>query len=387
MSRYTVSLSTVVLTLAILFVGVPYLYVAGLVDITFINQLGRFLCMAMVALGMDLVWGYTGILSLCQAMFFCIGGYCMGMHLALHGPLDGAGIPHCLFVVTSQVSGFTLPGFWAPFRELPVALLLGMCVPGLLAFLFGYLSFRSRVRGVYLSIITQAFTVIAVLLFRRNELRLCGTNGLTNFDTLLGGDLNSPLSKFVLYIVSAVTLMVLYAVAHYIMMSRAGRILIAIRDNESRLRFSGFKPVHYKTFIFTIAAVMAAIGGMLYTPQNGIITPAKMETNESIAIVVWVAVGGRGTLAGAVLGALVMNYLGSLLTSWAANTWPFILAGLAITVVLIAPEGLLGCWQYLSAYVHRVNRSRGKPPSAPDPGGAGRSDDGPSLAVGPGAAS
>ena len=174
--------------------GVPGLYAAGAIDITSVNKLGRFL--AVVALGIDLVWGYTGILSLCQAMFFCFGGYAIGMHMALHGPLDGDGIPRCLFVVTSEISGFQLPWFWHPFRALPVAVILGVVLPGLFAFVFGYFTFRSRVRGVYFSIITQVTTLAALsLVFSENETRLCGTNGLTNFVTLAGFDLQSARVK------------------------------------------------------------------------------------------------------------------------------------------------------------------------------------------------
>jgi urea transport system permease protein len=347
MSERTNRIALIAAALTLLLI-VPGLYEGGMMQITVINQLGRFLCLAIVALGLDLVWGYSGILSLCQAMFFCIGGYCMGMHLALHGPLDGDGIPRCLYVVTSQVSGFSLPWFWEPLRTFPMAVVLALAVPGMIAFLFGYLSFRSRVRGVYLSIITQALTVIAVLLFRRNELRLCGTNGLTNFETLLGFDLRADATKLGLYWVSAAALVASYLVCRHLVRSRAGRILIAVRDNESRLRFSGYHPVHFKTFVFTLGAILAALGGMLYTPQNGIITPAKMEPYESIYMVIWVAVGGRGTLAGAVIGALAVNGLASLLTSVAPITWPFLVAGSAIGVVLYTPDGLLGLWQRLS---------------------------------------
>ncbi len=343
----TIDRSAIWLFAAALFVVVPGLYWSGAIDITSINQLGRFLCLAIVALGLDLVWGYTGILSLCQALFFCLGGYCIGMHLALHGPLDGDGIPRCLFVVTSQVSGFHLPAFWEPFTSFAAAIALGLLLPGLAAFLFGFLAFRSRVTGVYFSIITQALTVIAVLLFRRNELRLCGTNGLTNFETVLGWDVRDSATKLALYLITAAMLLVVWWLCRRLVASRAGRILVAIRDKESRLRFAGYKPVHYKTFIFTVGAMIAALGGMLYTPQNGIITPYKMEPAESIAMVVWVAVGGRGTLAGAVIGALAVSYLSSLLTTHLPSTWPFVLGGLAITVVLFMPDGLLGLWRRL----------------------------------------
>ncbi len=267
-------------------------------DITTVNQLGRFLAVAIVALGADLIWGYTGILTLCQAMFFCFGGYAIGMHMALHGPLDGDGIPRCLFVVSSEVSGFKLPWFWEPFQTLPVALLLGLFLPGLVAFIFGYFTFRSRVRGVYFSIITQAATLAATLVFRMNSMKLCGTNGLTNFVTLAGFNLQSASVKLGLYVLSAITLIAVYFLCEGIVRSRLGRLLMAVRDNESRLRFAGYQPVTFKVFIFVVGAILAAIGGMLYTPQNGIITPFKMDAIESIMIIAFVAVGGRGTLSG-----------------------------------------------------------------------------------------
>jgi len=324
---------------------IPGLWGMGIIGITPVNQLGRFACFAIVALGIDIIWGYAGILSLCQAMFFCIGGYAMGMHLALHGPLDGNGIPRCLFVVTSEVSGFNLPWFWQPFHGLIPALVLGLVVPGLVGFVFGYLAFRSRVRGVYFSIITQAATVMAWLVFCRNEVRLCGTNGLTNFVTLAGFDLRSDRVRVGLYMISVAMLGVSYLVCRYLVTSRAGRILLAVRDNESRLRFSGYDPAAFKTFAFTLAAILAGLGGMLYVPQNGIITPAKMVATESITMVVWVAVGGRGTLSGAILGAIVVSLLSSQLTTTWPSAWPFVLGGLFIILVLFCPEGLLGLWQ------------------------------------------
>lgn len=332
----------VIVAAAVLLGVVPGLYGAGAVDITTVNTLGRFLSLAIVALGLDLVWGYCGVLSLCQAMFFCFGGYAIGMHLALHGPLDGDGIPRCLYVVTSVVSGFELPDFWKPFKGVGAAFALAMFLPGLAAFIFGYFAFRSRVRGVYFAIITQALTYAASVLFMRNELRLCGTNGLTNFVTLAGFDLNAPRTKLGLYFLTVVVLIVVYLALKHVTESRLGRLLIAVRDNESRLRFAGYQPVTIKLFAFTVSAIIAGIGGALYTPQNGIITPFKMVPVESIIMVVWVAVGGRGTLVGAVVGALVVNYLQSILsTRWPA-AWPFALGGLYIAVTLFMPDGIVG---------------------------------------------
>jgi len=340
--------STTLGTLFVLLILMPALYGMGAINIIVLNQLGRFLCFAIVALGIDLIWGYCGILSLCQAMFFCVGGYAIGMHMALRGPLDGDGIPRCLYVVTSVVEGFKLPWFWEPFKTLPAAIFLAMFLPGLAAFIFGYFAFRSRVRGVYFSIITQATTLAVCLVFRRNETRLCGTNGLTNFVTLGGFDLSKSSTKLSLYLITVFTLILVYLLCRYVVKTRLGRLLVAVRDNESRLRFAGYQPVTIKAFAFTVAAIIAGIGGMLYSPQNGIITPYKMEPEVSIFMVVWVAVGGRGTLIGAVLGAILINYVESLLTSKFPTIWPFFEGALFIAVVLLFPDGIVGAWKKLT---------------------------------------
>ena len=370
-------------------VVVPALYAANVLSIETVNQLGRFLCFAIVAIGIDLVWGYTGILTLCQAMFFTLGGYAIGMHMALHGPLDGEGIPRSLFVVTSDVSGFKLPAFWEPFQTLPVAILLAMFVPGLFAFIFGFFAFRSRVKGVYFSIITQATTLGVCLLFRRNELRLCGTNGLTNFVTLGGFDLTKPAVKLGLYLLTVLVLTALYLLCRALVNSRFGRVLAAIRDNEGRLRALGYKPLFYKLSVFTLAAAIAGIGGMLYTPQTGIITPFNMEPDKSIFLVVLVAVGGRCTLSGAILGSVVVNYLYSILTSGTiynqiysnvgANDasfvqktlelllgpkgWQFVLGLLFLGVVLFMPDGLVGLWKKYFPDVKEAKSASTLPPA------------------------
>ena len=336
-------------TLLVLAVVIPTLYGTGLIDIVTVNRLGRFLCFAIVALGLDLVWGYTGILSLCQAMFFCFGGYAIGMHMALHGPLDGDGIPRALFVVTSEVSGFQLPAFWKPFRSLWLAIPLVMLIPGFAAFIFGYFAFRSRVRGVYFSIITQALTLGAFYVFIRNEMRLCGTNGLTNFVSLAGFELGKPQVKLGLYILTVVVLAFIYVLCRWVVCSRLGRLLVAVRDNESRLRFAGYQPVTIKLFAFVAGAVIAGVGGALYTPQNGIITPFMMAPITSIFVVAWVAVGGRGSLAGAVLGALLVNYVENQVTSTLPAAWPFVLGALFVCVSLFFPDGLAGFWRKAAA--------------------------------------
>jgi urea transport system permease protein len=340
-------------SLALLFAGLllvfPWLAATGLVDQAMVSQLGRYCCLAIMAVGLDLVWGYTGILSLCQAMFFTIGGYAMGMHLCLHGPLDGEGIPRALFVVSSEIGGMTLPWFWQPFSSLWFALLMVVAVPGIVAFIFGYAAFRSRIKGVYFSIITQALTVGMFLVFCRNDLQLCGTNGLTNFTTLFGLPLADGSMRLLLYELSALALAAAVLGARWLTTTRHGRLLVAVRDSETRLRFAGYQPVWFKTAVFTLGAMLAGIGGALYAPQTGIITPANMQAAESLLVVVWVAVGGRGTITGAVVGALLINLLYAWLTTLMPKVWPFILGAIFVAVVLFLPDGLVGAWRKLMA--------------------------------------
>jgi len=345
------------------FVGVlviPSAYFAGAISIETVNMLGRYMAFAIMALGLDLVWGYTGILSLCQAFFFSLGGYAMGMYLAHHGGpegiIDAAGwkFPACLYVVypykVGEAPGDALvPWFWKPFYSLPVTVLLGLLIPGCAALLIGFFGFRSRVRGVYFAILTQAITVAAWLVFCMNNMKLCGTNGLTRFDKIAGLELTDKRVKLLLYGVTLAALIGSYLLCRYIVNSRLGRVLIAIRDDESTLRFSGYHAYRYKLFAFTTAGMLAGLGGMLYAPQMGIFTPANMEASVSIMVVVWVAVGGRGTLSGAVLGALATNLLYNYFTSernlvfftWKPQYWQFILGGLFIGVVLVFPNGLV----------------------------------------------
>lgn len=333
----------------ILCVAIPALFVTGHIDQSQLSQLGRYCCLAMVAIGLDLVWGYCGVLSLCQAMFFTLGGYACGMYLAMHGPLDGGGIPRALFVVSSDPAGMALPWFWKPFDSAAFAAAMVVLVPGTAAAIFGFFAFRSRIRGVYFSIISQAATVALWLLFCRNDLQLCGTNGLTNFTHILGLDLRETSTKLGLYVASAVALCAGTALALRLTRTRFGRLLVAIRDNESRLRFAGYDPVWFKTAIFAFGAVMAGIGGALYTPQTGIVTPANMMAIESILAVVWVAVGGRGTVVGAVVGALVINLLYAWLTTLVPKAWPFIIGAIFVGVVLFMPTGLAGGWRAIVA--------------------------------------
>jgi len=324
--------------------GVPALYLSGFLQIETVTILGKFLAFAIVAVSLDLLWGYTGILCLCQSLFFALGGYAMGMYLAMHGPLDPEPhgiIPRCLYVVSSQVSGMTLPWFWQPFEFLAAAVLLGLLIPGTLGLIVGYFGFASRVRGVYFSILTMALTMAAWLVFCMNNMRLCGTNGLTNFVTLAGYNLTQPNVKLGLFVITLLALGGVYGLCSWITKSRLGRVLIAIRDNESRLRFSGYKPHHFKVFAFALSAMIAGLGGMLYAPQAGIFTPEYMTTGWSVLIVAWVAVGGRGRLKGAVVGTLIVNLIYNYLTTRVPEFWPFVLGGLYIGAAVFFTSGMI----------------------------------------------
>jgi urea transport system permease protein len=306
-----------------------------------LNQFGKFLAFAILALGLDLIWGYCGVLSMGQGVFFGFGAYCMGMYLALQigkESVYGSELPD--FMVWTQVK--ELPFFWYPFKSFWGGFLGAILVPVIFATIFGFLAFRSRIKGVYFAIITQALAFAAWLIFNRNETRLGGTNGLTDFKQLLGFRLSDPSTQRGLYLLTVLALGASYLVCRYIIASRAGKVLIAIRDSESRVTFSGYTPWVYKLFVFVVAAGLAGLSGMLYVPQVGIITPAQIGVLPSLEVVIWVAVGGRGTLIGAILGAVAVNYGRSVLTNYFPEAWPFILGGLFVVVVTMFPDGLVG---------------------------------------------
>ena len=306
-----------------------------------LNRFGKFLCFAILALGLDLIWGYTGILSLGHGVFFGFGAYAIGMHLMLTIGTEsvyGSALPD--FMVWNQVK--ELPLFWKPFYSFGVALAGAVLVPTLFAFIFGFLAFRSRIKGVYFAIITQALALCAWLVFNRNETNLGGTNGLTDFKQILGFRLSEPGTQRALYILTVLSLGAAYALCRWIIRSRAGRVLVAIRDSEQRVLFSGYSPANYKLFVFVISAALAGLAGALYVPQVGIITPAQIGVLPSLEMVIWVAVGGRGTLVGAALGAVGVNWARSVLTNYFPELWPFFLGGLFIAVVLLFPDGLVG---------------------------------------------
>jgi urea transport system permease protein len=306
-----------------------------------LNRFGKFLAFGILALGLDLIWGYTGILSLGQGVFFGLGAYCMGMHLMLtigKESVYGTDMPD--FMVWNQVK--ELPLFWKPFYSFPVAVIGAILVPMAFALVFGFFAFRSRIKGVYFAIITQALALVAWLVFNRNDTNLGGTNGLTDFKQVIGFRLSEPGTQRVLYIITVLCLGASYLFCQWIIRSRAGRVLVAVRDSEKRVVFSGYTPANYKLFVFVVAAALAGLAGMLYAPQVGIITPAQIGVLPSLEMVIWVAVGGRASLAGAVLGAVSVNYGRSVLTNYFPELWPFILGGLFVLVVLLFPDGLIG---------------------------------------------
>lgn len=306
-----------------------------------LNLFGKFLAFAILALGLDLIWGYTGILSLGHGVFFGLGAYAIGMNMMLSIGTEsvyGSALPD--FMVWNQVK--ELPLFWKPFYNPWFAVAAAILVPTLFAALFGFLAFRSRIRGVYFSIITQALALSAWLVFNRNETNLGGTNGLTDFKTLLGFRLSEPGTQRGLYVTTVLCLGAAYLLCRWITRSRTGKVLVAIRDSEQRVLFSGYSPANYKLFVFVVSAALAGLAGALYVPQVGIITPAQIGVLPSIEMVIWVAVGGRGTLVGAVLGAVGVNLGRSVLTNHFPELWPFFLGGLFIAVVLLFPDGFIG---------------------------------------------
>ena len=340
-------IATAAAVAALFFVAIPGLNYAGVVPDYKLNFLGKYLCFAIVALGIDLIWGYAGLLSLCQALFFCLGGYAMAMHLSLP---EGGGVYDVPQFLSYVYYGHDnpLPPFWRPMRSFAFATAAGIVVPATLASVFGFFIFRSRVRGVYFSIITQAVAWGAWLLISRHEILLGGTNGLTNFSKSLTQDNRSILG---LYLLTAGTLAASYVLCRWLVRSRFGRVLVAVRDKETRLYFAGYKPYAFKVFAFTVAAVLAAVGGMLYSPQVTIISPHNMRVEESILMVIWVALGGRGRLWGAILGSLLVNYAYAALTSDLPAVWPFVQGAMFLAVVLLFPGGLVSLWDRVEAEV------------------------------------
>jgi urea transport system permease protein len=324
--------------IAVMVIAVPLLQLPTYV----VTLLGKYLCFALLAVAVDLIWGYCGILSLGHGVFFALGGYAMGMHLmrqiGSRGVYGNAQLPDFMVFLNWK----ELPWYWHGFDSFAFAAVMAILVPGLLAFVFGWFAFRSRVSGVYLSIITQALTFAFMLAFFRNDMGFGGNNGLTDFKELLGMPLQADATRMALFVASGIALALGYLACRFIVASKAGRVLVGIRDAESRTRFLGYRVEHYKLFVFTVSAMLAGIAGALYVPQVGIINPSEFSPAASIEIVIWVALGGRGTLYGAALGAVLVNFAKTYFTGAIPEIWLYALGGLFVLVTLVLPNGIVG---------------------------------------------
>jgi urea transport system permease protein len=350
----------------LLLLALPLFNAYGMISDYTLNLFAKYLALAVLALGMNLIWGFTGILSLGQAIFFGLGAYAMGMYLMLESSgkgVYGETIPD--FMVWNRVT--ELPFYWVPFKSFPFAVVASILVPALAAAFIGFLTFRRRVGGTYFAILTQAMAFATWLMFNRNELNLGGTNGLTDFKTLMGFSLNDPSILRYLYWVTALCLVVSFFLCRWLVGSKMGLVLTAIRDQEPRLRFLGYPVAQYKIFIFSLAAALAGLAGALYVPQVGIITPNQIGVLPSLEIVVWVATGGRNSLLGAIIGAVGINAARSYLTAHFPEWWPIILGGLFVAVVLLLPNGVVGlprqCIAGLRRLISSSNHSRRPAPS------------------------
>lgn len=310
-----------------------------------VTLVGKYLAFALLALSVDLIWGYAGILSLGHGAFFALGGYAMGMYLMRQigdrGVYGNPELPDFMVFLNWQ----ELPWYWHGFDQFWFALVMVLLAPGLLAYVFGWLAFRSRVTGVYLSIITQALTYALLLAFFRNEMGFGGNNGLTDFKDILGFSLQADSTRVTLFVCSAVALALGYIVCRWVTRSKFGRVLVAVRDAENRTRFVGYKVESYKLAVFVLSACIAGIAGALYVPQVGIINPGEFSPLNSIELVIWVAVGGRGTLYGAVVGALLVNYLKTYFTGVLPEVWLFFLGALFVLATMFLPRGIVGILQ------------------------------------------
>jgi urea transport system permease protein len=345
---------------------------------------GKLTCYAIVAVAMDLVWGFAGILSLCHALFFALGGYAMGMYLMRSIGEEGvyrSALPDFMVFLDWK----ELPWYWRGFDHFGFAIVMALFVPGIVAYVFGFFAFRSRIRGVYFSIVTQALTYAAMLLFFRNATGFGGNNGLTDFKRVLGFPLREPSTRAALCAASGAGLAVTYVLCRFVVGSRAGRVLTAMRDAETKVRFCGYNPVQYKVFAWTLSAVLCGFAGALYVPQIGIINPSEMQPSSSVEIAIWVAAGGRGTLVGAVVGAFLVNGGKSWLTAAFPTAWLYVLGGLFVLITLVLPGGLVRVFSGAGAghraivrLVHWLATRR----MAPAPPGAGLGADSSTLSSG-----
>ncbi|MDR3439803.1 urea ABC transporter permease subunit UrtC [Telmatospirillum sp.] len=322
-----------------------------------IPLLGKYLCYALLALALDLVWGYAGVLSLGHGAFFALGGYAMGMYLmreiGTRGVYGNPLLPDFMVFLAWK----DLPWYWTGFEHFPFAALMIVAAPSILALVFGWLAFRSRITGVYLSIITQVMTYALMLAFFRNEMGFGGNNGLTDFKDILGFDLASPATKLGLYVATVVALGLSLLLCRFVVASKLGRVMMAMRDAEGRVRFLGYSVTATKLFAFVLSAALAGLAGALYVPQVGIINPSEFSPANSIEVAIWVAVGGRGTLVGAILGALAVNAAKTWLTDAVPEAWLFFLGGLFIVVTILLPDGLMGL-------IKRLRQTKAAPEAA-----------------------
>ncbi len=310
-----------------------------------VSLIGKYLTFALLALSLDLVWGYCGILVLGQGAFFALGGYAMGMYLMRQignrGVYGNPDLPDFMVFLNWK----ELPWYWSGFESFPFTIMMVMLAPGILAFVFGWLTFRSRVTGVYLSIISQALTYALMLAFFRNEMGFGGNNGLTDFKDIVGYSLQSDSVRALLLMSSGMLLITAFIACRWLVKTRLGRVVTAIRDQESRVRFLGYRVEMFKLWIFVFSAMLAGFAGALYVPQVGIINPGEFSPLISLEIVVWVAVGGRGTLYGAIIGAVLVNFGKTILTGLLPEVWLFTLGAVFILVTIYMPDGLVGLWK------------------------------------------
>ena len=347
----------------------PVMDAFGVIDHFTLNVWGKYLCYAVLAISVDLLWGYTGLLSLGQALFFALGGYMFGMHIMLlagpYGQYAASGQnPNGLPDFMVFLGHTFLPWFWKPFSSFGFAVLMVILVPGILAYIFGYLAFRSRIKGVYFSILTQALTYGAALMFFRNDMVMGGNNGFTDFRFILGADIRSPETQRTLYICTALLLCGVFIFCKWLTQTKFGLIQRAIRDSEGRVLFSGYAAANFKLFVFVICGIIAALGGALYVPQVGIINPSEMTPEKSLEAVVWVAVGGRGTLFGPIIGAVAVNALKSWATRAYPDLWLIILGGMFVLIVLFMPKGLVGLPAQLTGLWKQYLAPRFRKPAA-----------------------
>ena len=322
-----------------------------------VTLLGKYLTYALLAISLDLVWGYLGILSLGHGAFFGLGGYAMGMYLMRQigdrGVYGNPVLPDFMVFLNYK----ELPWFWYGFDQFWFAMLMMLAVPGILAFVFGWLAFRSRVTGVYLSIMTQALTYALMLAFFRNNFGFGGNNGLTDFKDILGFSLQSDSTRNVLFLCSAAAVIIGYLICRFIVQSRLGSLVTAIRDSEGRVRALGYRDEYIKLFVFVISAMLAGVAGALYVPQVGIINPGEFAPINSIELVIWVAMGGRGTLFGAALGAVVVNFAKTYFTAAAPEVWLFMLGGLFVLVTVFLPQGIVGAIKKLTRQQNKTSKN------------------------------